>query len=87
MRRERRRRVFKETDVRLPDGNLLMCSLRDISEVGARLTVEHASRIPAEFELRHPDTGDFVPCRVERSHHNQLGVQFLRPQASLARAS
>ncbi|TYC54027.1 PAS domain S-box protein [Rhodobacterales bacterium] len=86
-RKERRRRIFKETDVRLPNGKLLTCSMRDVSEAGARLTVEDASSFPDSFELRHPETGDFVECRVQRRHDKQLGVHFPTLAETLARAS
>lgn len=55
------------------------CTVRDISDTGARLLVEDPVGIPEHFELVIELDGLRADCKVVRRKGNELGVQFTAP--------
>lgn len=56
----------------------LPCSVRDVSETGARLEAD-AKNVPDTFELIVDLDGLEVPCEVVWRKVNLVGVRFLSP--------
>jgi methyl-accepting chemotaxis protein len=78
-RRGKVRRTLRIKAHLLCDGDIpeLVCTLVDISETGARLTIEEASEVPDEFILVFTANG--TPrrkCRVVWRHDADIGVAF-----------
>lgn len=69
--------------VRMSDKSLHGCVLADISDTGARLDVEDATKLPEEFVLllagRNGKARRY--CRVVWRGPEQIGVQFEKPKA------
>jgi hypothetical protein len=65
----------------LAKGGLLSfkCTIRDMSETGARLIVEDPVGIPEHFELVVELDGLRGDCEVVRRRGNELGVRFTAP--------
>jgi hypothetical protein len=53
------------------------CTLRDISETGARLSVPEGVIVPGRFELLVVIDGMQAACEVVRRDRNEVGVRFL----------
>jgi CheY-like chemotaxis protein len=53
------------------------CTIRDISEFGARLAVEGSHELPEEFELQFLQTRQFVRARLVWRRTNACGLKFL----------
>jgi hypothetical protein len=74
-RRAVRRRAFKGGTIEF-DGAAFSCAVRNLSEIGAALTVPYEKPIPEEFMLIM-ETGQIVRrCRVIWRKENQIGVAF-----------
>ena len=79
--RERRRAARISIDI---DGVIksserytpLPCTVRDISETGARLQVENGDRIPDVFRLHLEHEGFSADCIVVRRSETEVGVVF-----------
>jgi hypothetical protein len=56
--------------------SIVDCSIRDISDTGARIAFAHPIDIPREFELDIPKKGSVVRARVVWSNGNEHGVVF-----------
>ena len=54
----------------------LNCVVRDISETGAKIQVDQASKVPDTFELLIELDGLDVPCKVAWRGPNEIGVAF-----------
>ena len=54
----------------------LRCTVRDISENGARLQVENGDRIPDVFRLHLENEGFSAECIVVRRSETEVGVIF-----------
>ena len=59
-----------------PDGTVVECRLRNISEGGARLELTAPQLLPHTFELH---VGDLPPrlCNLRWAKGNLIGVQFV----------
>ena len=57
--------------------SILDCTIRDLSDTGARIYFADISEIPPEFELEIPNRGVRVPGRVMWSRGANHGVMFL----------
>jgi len=78
MRRENREEKGHRAWLDTGDGGpLLSCTLVDISESGAKLSIEDADQIPDRFSLRLSRYGHpCFSCRTVWRNANTLGVTF-----------
>lgn len=58
--------------------SVIECTIRDISETGAKISFAHPTPLPAEFELDIPSKGPPVRARVMWSNGKECGVFFGR---------
>ena len=73
-----RRRVLKRGKVLLHDHNTVLdCLIRDMSDGGARLQIEHASTLPMLFKLANVSDGEVREVRVIWRKDGQAGVAFV----------
>ena len=78
-----RRRVFKGAQISFYGLSALIdCTIRDISETGARLTVENTAGIPEIFDLIVPGA-PLQRCRVVWRKATQMGVAFVAESGSM----
>ena len=77
-RRLPRRRVLKAGIIASNDRHLTVaCTVRDLSETGARVKVEGTLTIPDTFELIIEVEGLEANCEVAWRARNEVGVRFL----------
>ena len=78
MRREDREEKGHRAWLDTGDGSrLLTCTLVDISESGAKLSVEEADQLPEKFSLRLSRYGQpRFDCRTVWRNANMIGVTF-----------
>ena len=57
----------------------ILCIMRDISEGGALLEVEHPEWVPRRFRLVVEASGFDVECEVVRRIGTAIGVRFALP--------
>jgi two-component system, OmpR family, response regulator len=55
------------------------CTIRDISESGARLALEGSHELPEEFELQFLQARSFIRGRLVWRRTNACGIKFLYP--------
>ena len=55
----------------------LLCTVRDLSDTGARIYFADASAIPAEFEFEIPSRGIRIPSVLVWTRGANHGVMFL----------
>jgi c-di-GMP-binding flagellar brake protein YcgR len=73
-----RRRMLKGARIAFNNGSsIFSCTIRDISEGGARLEIGNTLGIPDEFTLTMEDGSASFPCRVRRRTMTTLGVEFV----------
>ncbi|MGE0231217.1 MAG: PilZ domain-containing protein [Flavobacteriaceae bacterium] len=70
-----RHRVLKGAHITFNNGAVISCTVRDISERGARLKVASVIGIPEHFTLVTDDNGRH-PCTVIHRHEKEIGVRF-----------
>lgn len=56
------------------------CTIRDLSETGAKLKLHAPVQVPKAFLLRFGD-GQVRRCKVRRRNALELGVEFLDPES------
>ncbi len=79
-----RRRVLKEGKIVYADGlRVLDCTIRDISENGARLLIANTIGLPDEFHLFEKSSGLLYPATIVWRQANAIGVQFEGPASSI----
>ena len=62
--------------------SILDCTIRDISDTGARIAFAHPVEIPAEFDLSVPKKGSTIRAKVVWSNGNEHGIMFIKdPEA------
>ena len=67
--------MFKAGKIVVNQGvSVIDCSVRNISEIGAMLTVQNAVTVPREFELRWDD--NVKRCTVVWRKMDRLGIRF-----------
>ncbi|MCJ2009298.1 PAS domain-containing protein [Methylobacterium sp. J-092] len=76
-RTESRARVLLPAHLHLPRGGRLACSIRDISEGGARLHIRLHAEAPERFTLVVDDDGRQFDCQVRHRAGASVNVQFL----------
>src|SRR5262245_47523315 len=75
-----RRRVLKGGVVAFNDRYVtLPCTVRDLSEGGARLRIEGSIAAPDTFELIIEIDGLEAPCEVVSRRGNEVSVRFTSP--------
>ena len=79
-----RRRVLKEGKIVYADGlRVFDCTIRDISENGARLLIANTVGLPDKFQLFEKSSGLLYPASVVWRQANAIGVQFDGPATSI----
>ena len=77
-RAEHRSRTLKRGQVRIDGGkSLIDCTIRDLTETGAKLRFEDVFPLPLQFELFIVDTKSIWPARCAWQKGNEAGVEFL----------
>ena len=67
----------RATVIHIPNHEPIMCTVTDLSEVGAGLTVASAERIPSSFQLEVKNAPKIYACRVIWKQDHRMGVEFL----------
>jgi hypothetical protein len=75
-----RRRTLKEGQVVLTDSTLMNCTIRDLSETGARLEFAGLVTLPKEFRLLIVSSNTIVPVALAWQRGPLVGVYFTGPQ-------
>ncbi len=77
-RQEARRRVLKTGIIAYNSRfKTLTCTVRDLSEHGARLRVDNPTMVPSHFELIIELDGFEVDCEITWRQDMEIGVRFL----------
>ena len=77
-RRSLRRRVLKRAKALLHGNNTVLdCVIRDLSDDGARIQIEHASALPMRFKLANISDGEVREVRVVWRKDAMAGVAFM----------
>jgi hypothetical protein len=83
-RKTARRRVLKEGKIVFADGmRVFDCTIRDMSEEGARLLIANTVGLPDTFQLYEKSSGMLYPVTVAWRQPNSIGVQFTGPATSI----
>ena len=83
-RKTQRRRVLKEGKIIFADGmRVIDCTIRDISDSGARLLIANTVGVPETFHLFEKSSGMVYPTRVAWRQANAIGVKFDGPATSI----
>ena len=73
-----RRRMLKGARISFENSNsTFSCTVRDISEAGAKLEIGNTLPIPDEFTLTMEDGSASFRCKVRRRTMTTLGVEFV----------
>ena len=76
-RKTARRRVLKEGKIIFADGmRLIDCTIRDMSESGARLLIANTIGLPDTFHLFEKSSRMVYPATVAWRQSNAVGVRF-----------
>ena len=79
-----RRRVLKEGKILYADGiRVFDCTIRDISENGARLLIANTMGLPDKFQLFEKSSGLLYPASIVWRQTNSIGVHFDGPATSI----
>ena len=73
----KRYRVLKSAKIVFDDWTSMDCAIRDLSETGAKIRVEGASRLPHRFRLLITSDNTIRDVQVAWFHHDTVGVAFL----------
>lgn len=76
-----RRRTLKGATAVLPNGGVIDCVLKDLSETGAKLQVGNALSLPERFELQVPGAPNRQVAVVWRKDRT-VGVRFVEAGSS-----
>jgi hypothetical protein len=74
----RRRTVLKARMLFNNRSSVLDCTVRDLSDTGAQLTLADVSALPPDFELEIPSKDVLVQARVMWSRGKNHGVKFVQ---------
>ncbi len=80
-RNERRTRVLMPASIHVPGRGPISCSIRDLSDGGARLHVRMYAQLPERFELTVDADGRRFSCEIRHRSGSSINVQF-RPAIS-----
>ena len=79
-----RRRVLKEGKIVYADGlRILDCTIRDLSDSGARLLIANTVGLPDAFLLYEKSSGVLRPASIAWRQANAIGVEFTGPPTSI----
>jgi len=79
-----RRRVLKEGKIVFADAmRVIDCTIRDMSQEGARLIISNTVGVPDTFHLFEKSTGMLYPATVVWRQSTSLGVRFDAPPTSI----
>jgi hypothetical protein len=83
-RKSGRRRVLKGGKIVFADAmRVIDCTIRDLSEKGARLVIANTIGVPDSFQLFEKSSGMLYPATVVWRQTNALGVKFDGPPTSI----
>ncbi len=83
-RKTARRRVLKEGKIIFADGmRVIDCTIRDMSEAGARLLIANTVGIPDTFHLFEKSSGMIYPASIAWRQPSAIGVKFDGPASSV----
>ena len=72
-----RRRVLKEGKIIFADGmRVIDCTIRDMSDQGARLLIANSVGVPETFHLFEKSSGMIYPATVIWRQPSSIGVKF-----------
>lgn len=75
-----RKRVLKGARIAFNErSSTLSCTVRDLSETGARLRVAQGQAVPAKFDLIIDSDGFEASCSVVWRRNEEVGVRFDAP--------
>lgn len=75
-----RKRVLKGATIAFNDrASTISCSVKDISDTGARLRISKGVAVPSRFDLIIEVDGVEVPCTVAWRKGEEIGVTFDAP--------
>jgi 2-succinyl-5-enolpyruvyl-6-hydroxy-3-cyclohexene-1-carboxylate synthase len=80
----KRQRVLKSAKIVLDDWRALDCTLRDVSETGAKIIVSSTGNIPEKFRLFFASDNTIRDVKIAWKQHNMLGVHFSSDAKSCA---
>ncbi|MEC9471959.1 MAG: PAS domain S-box protein [Pseudomonadota bacterium] len=83
-RKSERTRVHKHAEIRFGENESLQCSVRDISETGARLHLKNAGNVPSQFTLHFNDGKAERSCRLVRRDGDNIGIEFVKSVLALS---
>ena len=75
---KRRRTVLTGKVLFNKRASVLDCTVRDLSDSGAQLTLADVSALPPDFELEIPSNDLLVPARVMWSRGKNHGIRFVQ---------
>lgn len=76
-----RLRSLKGAKIIINRQSSLDCTVRNLSDTGAKIVVPSPVMIPDRFELRFED-GRELPCIVRWRTLSEFGVEFVQPRGS-----
>jgi len=83
-RKTARRCVLKEGKIIFADGmRVIDCTIRDLSDSGARLLIANTLGVPDTFHLFEKSTGMVYPATVAWRQPSAVGVKFDGPPTSI----
>ncbi len=83
-RKTQRRRVLKEGKIFFADGmRVIDCTIRDMSDTGARLLIANTVGVPETFHLFEKSSGMVYPTSVSWRQARAIGVKFDGPATSI----
>ncbi len=78
---ERRARVRQDVTlsavIRVPSGEEIECTIKNISSMGALLIVSGPTVLPTAFTLIVPDRWFQAQCQIRHSSADRVGVEFV----------
>lgn len=74
-----RQRVFKGARVMLDDRSTLSCTLKDLSDTGAKIRIDNVAGLPPTFRLHFVQENLVREVQVVWKTQNTLGVTFCGP--------
>jgi PilZ domain-containing protein len=79
-----RRRVLKEGKIVFADGmRVIDCTIRDMSDNGARLLIANSVGVPETFHLFEKSSGMVYPATVVWRQPRAIGIKFDGPPTSI----
>ena len=78
-RRTARRKTLKAGKVVMSDWTIIDCTVRDMSQTGARLEFAAIAVLPPEFRLLIVSSNELVPAKLAWHRGTTAGVEFTGP--------